>query len=148
MTTRVYLPVLLTELVALRDTGVAAAPHLVHAVTEELRSAWPEGGDDQWEYAALLAAAESCRALWTPPSPRCRIAIAADVDAVSLAPGEPGANEADPTLARIDTELRLAQVAAIHVDLTEGADEDEAMAWFATQELDEVIAALSGDSVV
>ena len=147
MTTRVYLPMLLTELVALRDTGVAAAPRPVHAVTAELRDAWPDGGDDQWEYAALQAAAESCRARWNPPSPRRRIVIAADVDVVSPATPENGADAADPTLRRSDTDLRLAQVAAMHVDLAEDADEDDALAWFATQELDGVIAALSGNSV-
>ena len=42
--------------------GIGPAPFFAHAVTDELRAAYPEGNDEEWEYAALTAAAERPRA--------------------------------------------------------------------------------------
>lgn len=148
MTERVFVPVQLNELVTLRDTGRLPGPRGAHAVTAGLRAEWPEGGQDQWEWAALHAAADRCRALGTDEASGRRAVIAADVndDALDASPGLGPAIDADPTAVRLAVDLSLRDVAAVHVDLNEAQSGDEELAWFATQELAEVVAALSDNS--
>jgi hypothetical protein len=93
---------------------------------------WPTGSEDEWEYAAMYAAAASSSTLpRVPDESRRRCVIAVDAkEAVDLAEGE------DPTLVQV-ADVELTRVASVHVDLTEGDSED--LAWFAVQELPTVV---------
>jgi len=129
VSTRVYLPVSADQLAALVTEGRLAGPLHAHAVTDGLRESWPEADDDSWEYAALMAAAAASR---TSGAGRRRV-VAADVAQV-----EPGDDE-DPTSVRLPGDLTWKAVAAAHVDPADGVDEDEDLAWFATQEIAHLI---------
>lgn len=125
MTTRVYVPVSVADLVALVNEGRLAGPLRAHAVTEELRSSWPEADEDTWEYAALMAAAAASR----PTTAGRRRVVAADVRLVEPDPGE------DPTTVMLPGDVTWKGVAAAHVDTGDGAHEDDDLAWFASQEI-------------
>lgn len=63
MTLRVYLPSTRAGLAALVQARGVSGPLTAHAVTDVLRREWPEADDEQWEYAALMAAAATSREL-------------------------------------------------------------------------------------
>ncbi len=125
MTVRAFVPTDPAGLAILVAGGRLPAPLAAHAATEALRAAWPEADQEQAEYAALMAAAAASR---TEPGAR-RHVLAVDTPRVS--PGE----EDDPTSVTLSVDLSLSDVAAAHVDLVEGADGDDDLAWFATQEI-------------
>lgn len=133
MSVRVYLPVSAADLAGLVAERRLPGPRRAHAVTSALREAWPEGDDDGWEYAALMAAASESR------DGRRRV-VAADVGevaAVDLPDGSEG--EPAPTLVEVTHDVVWRQVAAAHVDVVDGADEDDDLAWFATQEIPDLL---------
>lgn len=139
MSVRVYLPVSAADLAALVADRRLPAPRRAHAVTAALREAWPDGDDDGWEYAALMAAA--AESLGSRDGRR-RV-VAADVGEVveaaeSGAPESPD-DEAPPTLVEVVHDVVWRQVAAAHVDLSDGAHEDDDLAWFATQEIPDLL---------
>jgi hypothetical protein len=107
-------------------------PVPAHAVTDSLRREWPEADDEQWEYAALMAAASASRDLVTVAGERRRVVVAADVAAEAVVPA-PG--EADPTLVTVTADVSWRQVAAALVDVADDAADDDDLAWFATQEI-------------
>jgi hypothetical protein len=126
---RVYVPVTSSVLATLVAEGRLPGPLRAHAVTEALRDGWPEGDDESWEYAALMAAAAgSAEQRGSEDRPR-RYVVAADVPAVEPVPGE------DPTLVDVAADVVWKNVAAAHVDTADDADEDDDLAWFATQEM-------------
>jgi hypothetical protein len=130
---RVYVPVTSTSLAALVAEGRLAGPLRAHAVTAALRDGWPEADEESWEYAALMAAAaDSAAARGSNDAPR-RYVLAVDVPAVTPAPGE------DPTLVDVAADVVWKNVASAHVDTADwgpaGPDEDDDLAWFATQEI-------------
>jgi hypothetical protein len=135
MTERVYVPVTSSGLARLVAEGRLDGPLRAHAVTDALRAAWPEGDDEGWEYAALMAAAGTSARLRGPGDAPRRHVVAADVPSFVPAPGE------DPTLVDVAADVPWRNVAAAHVDTTDrdlaadpdGGDED--LAWFATQEI-------------
>lgn len=132
MSTRVYLPVTADQLAELVAEGRLPGPLDAHAVTDALRAAWPEGDDEQWEYAALSAAADDAWRRRAADDRRRRV-IAADVNAV-----EPDTESV--TGVRVGGDLVWKHVAAAHVDtddLVTGPDDDGGpeLAWFATQEI-------------
>ena len=57
MSVRVYLPVTSSGLATLVAEGRLDGPFRAHAVTDALRVEWPDGDEEGWEYAALMAAA-------------------------------------------------------------------------------------------
>jgi hypothetical protein len=136
MSERVYLPVTSSGLARLVAEGRLDGPLRAHAVTDALREAWGEGGDEEgWEYAALMAAAAtSGRLRGSGDAPR-RYVVAADVPSFEPVPGD------DPTLVAVAADVPWRNVASAHVDTTDrrpGADpdaDDEDLAWFATQEI-------------
>jgi len=129
MSVRVYVPATSSVLATLVAEGRLPGPLRAHAVTEALRAGWPEGDDESWEYAALMAAAaDSAKQRGSGDRPR-RYVVAADVPGVEPAPGD------DPTLVDVAADVVWKNVAAAHVDTADDADEDDDLAWFATQEM-------------
>ena len=114
--TRVYVPSTLTLLrdIVLAD-GIGPAPFLAHAVTPELRRAYPDGGEEEWEYAASAAAARSALALLVEGDPARRVVVAVDVAGVVPV------DDDDPTLVTVDEVVPFRRIAAVLVD-----DEDAA----------------------
>ncbi len=90
------------------EQGLPTPPTPAHAVTDALRSGYPEGTQDDWEYAALSAASLACLDLLDDGEPRRRVVVAVDV--ASLAPG--GNN--DPTAVVITDPVPWSGVAAVH----------------------------------
>ena len=136
MSERVYVPLTSSGLARLVAEGRLDGPLRAHAVTDALREAWGEGGDQEgWEYAALMAAAAtSGRLRGSGDAPR-RYVVAADVPSFEPVPG------GDPTLVDVAADVPWRNVASAHVDTADrrpGADpdaDDEDLAWFATQEI-------------
>jgi hypothetical protein len=129
MSARVFVPTTWAGLAGLVSQGRIAGPLRAHAVTDELREGWPEADQDEWEYAALLAAAVASRELSKDQAAR-RVVIAADVGGVeSVAEGEAA------TEVELAHDLVWRNVAAVHLDEASGADDDDDLAWFATQEI-------------
>ncbi|MFC4785413.1 DUF6912 family protein [Nocardioides sp. MAHUQ-72] len=129
MSVRVYVPVTSSTLATLLAEGRLAGPLRAHAVTEALRSDWPDGDEEGWEYAALMAAASDSAALRVTGDVPRRFVVAADVPACEAVPGE------DPTLVDVAADVVWKNVASAHVDVADDADEDDDLAWFATQEI-------------
>ena len=83
MSTRVYVPSTLGRLRGIvTGDGIGPAPFAAHAVTPALREAYVEGGDEEWEYAASSAAAQSSLALLHEDDSPRRIVVAVDVESV------------------------------------------------------------------
>jgi len=129
MSVRVYVPVTSRVLATLVAEGRLSGPLRAHAVTEALRDGWPEADEESWEYAALMAAAADSAALRQAGDVPRRYVVAADVPAADPVPGE------DPTLVDVAADVVWKNVAAAHVDTVDDADEDDDLAWFATQEI-------------
>ncbi len=77
-----------------------------------------DGEDEEAEYAALMAAADASAAL--QPAGARRVVVVAEVG-----------REGEP--------VPLRRVLAVHAD-TEGAGPDDDLAWFATQEIPDLLA--------
>ena len=86
--------------------GRLPGPLPAHSVTGELRAAWQEGDDEEWEYAALMAAAADSLGRRGTGDPPRRYVLAADADDLA------------------DEDLRDQEALA-----------EEDLAWFATQEV-------------
>lgn len=136
MSERVYVPLTSSGLARLVAEGRLDGPLRAHAVTDALREAWGQGGDEEgWEYAALMAAAATSAGLRGSADAPRRYVVAADVPSFEPVPGE------DPTLVDIAADVPWRNVASAHVDTTDrrlGTDpdgDDEDLAWFATQEI-------------
>jgi hypothetical protein len=112
VTTRVYVPATLDRLRAWIAGGlVPAAPDRLVA----------ESDDEEAEYAALMAAADDSAALLDGPGRR--VVLVAEV--------------AEP-----DADIPFRLVVAVHadpVDRHSGADPDDDLAWYATQELEHLL---------
>ena len=163
-TTRVYVPSTLT---LLRDIvtadGVGPAPFAAHAVTDALRAAYPDGDDEEWEYAAAAAAAQSSLGLLVEGDEPRRVVVAVDV------PGVHPVDGGDVTLVEVDEVVPFRRIAAVLADDESAGDAvaeaarvwadaeagdaeaaavveaclDHELGWWATQE----ISALLGDRV-
>jgi hypothetical protein len=162
VTTRVYVPSslgLLRELLV--SGGVGPVPVLAHAVTESLRSALPDADEEEWEYAALTAAAQDSLALTGEDEEegRRRVVVVAEADSVVPVAG------AEDGLVELDEVVPLRKVVAVHVDSEEAGDDvaaaraawpaaqggdadalavvdrclDHELGWFATQEIGDLL---------
>lgn len=132
MTVRVYVPLTRDGLARALAEGRVTAPFRAHAVTSALVEAWPEGDDEELEYAAMAAAAHASWELRAPTDTPRRYVLAGDVDSVRTL------GDDDPTAVQVDTDLPWRAVASAHVDLDDvsEADLDDAeVAWHATQEI-------------
>jgi hypothetical protein len=123
---RIYLPATTTVLRTLVDDGVLPGPHTAFAVTPQLRQFYEvsdAGADtEELEYAALLAAARASLRLLDidPVAHRRRVVLAADVPDASVTPVDDP--DTDRGAVRVQTDLRLQDVASAHID---GADAEE-----------------------
>ena len=112
---RLYLPATLEGLGALHGDGTIG---VVVA----------EGDSEEQEYDALMTAAESAAGLaaFLPPGERRRVVVVAEVAGSAL-----------------PTRVTLADVVAVHVDPDdvpdEGADPDDDLGWYATQEIPDLL---------
>ncbi|MDT0201881.1 DUF6912 family protein [Nocardioides sp. AE5] len=134
---RIYLPLTSAGLQELVAEARVAAPLAAHAVTDALRQAWPEGDDEELEYAALAAAADASWHLRGVGDAPRRHVLAADVAADAVRPDGPGE---DPTLVRVEHDVVWKNLAALHVDTSDHApDDDQELAWFAVQEIRDLL---------
>ena len=108
MTIRAYLPTTLALLAEQHANGEVIVTDQVVVATED---------DEESEYDALMTAAESSAARLSGPGRR--VVVVAELD---KAP-EPGWT------------IPLKRVVAVHADTEDGADPDDDLAWFATQEI-------------
>lgn len=124
--TRVYVPVQSTELRDLAESGHLSCPRHGHVVSEQLRAEWPDSDDEELEYAVLRLAADESRSDSAPGSRRC--VVVADLPAAAVVPSV--------DLTRVEVvEVRRSWLAALHIDVAEGAEADDDLAWFAPSEL-------------
>ena len=136
MTLRVYLPTTRAGLARAGRDRPVPGPLAAHAVTEALRREWPDADDEQAEYAALMAAAATSRELAAATGERRRTVLAADVADEAVVPVT---SEVDPTLVTLTADVSWRQVAAALVDVADDAADDDDLAWFATQEIADLI---------
>lgn len=109
MSVRVYVPATIDSLRELAERGVLPAS------AERLVA---DDGSEESEYAVLMAAAVASRAQGEGASRR--VVVVAE-------------------LAAAEGEVPLHRVVAVHVDTEDGADEDDDLAWFATQEISQLL---------
>ena len=148
---RVFIPSTLEELAAFREAGeVGPAPFGAHCA-EMLRNDFPDVNEEELEYAAMVAASiDSLRRIGSDGRP-ARVVIAADVPTYS--------EDGPESEVAVTANVSWADVASVHVDTSEAraavvaalqGPEDEALldrvlehelAWFARQEVDELLAA-------
>ncbi len=160
MSTRVYVPSsleLLSDLLV--SGGVGPVPVLAHAVTDSLRAALADAGEEEWEYAALTAAAQDSLGLIGEEGTPRRVVVVAEADSVTPVSG------AEDSLVEIGEVVPLRKLAAVHVDSEEAADDvaaarevwsaavdgdqeaaalverclDHELGWFATQEIGDLV---------
>lgn len=160
-TMRVYLPSTLPGLADLVRTGLLP-PGQAYAVTPGLREAYAAGDQEELEYAALLLAARASLRLIAadPDAPPRRVVVAAEV---TDQPSGPAPGEGAVLL---DSPVPMADVVSAHVDdpvampeiraavdalaAADAGDEDAAftvdgaegheLAWYASQEISDLIA--------
>jgi hypothetical protein len=141
---RVYVPVSWDILEAITRGPVEVANG--HAVTDEVRSELSGADDEELEYATLGAAAADALGLVT--SRPQRVVLAVDAAAT------PSGHLSEVTLAE---PIRLVDVAAVHVDATDAAEDvraalgapgddallervlDHELGWYAVQELPDLL---------
>ena len=158
MTTRVYVPSTLGRLRAIvTAAGIGPAPFVGHAVTPVVREELADLGEEEWEYAASTAAAQSSLALLHDDEPARRVVVAVDVPSVRPAGTE------DPTVVEVDDVVPFRLVGAVLADaadaeehvaaardaLAAGAPDaqrlverclDHELGWWAAQEIDDLLA--------
>jgi hypothetical protein len=120
----VYLPATTTVLERLLEHGRLEGPLTVFTVTPQLRSFYElSDGDEELEYAALIAAARASLRLIDndPTAARRRVVLAADVPDDTVTPIED--DGADAGAARTTADVALRDVASAHIDGAE-AEED------------------------
>ena len=108
--TRVYVPTTLAGLARLREDRELPASAERYVA---------DGDGEEQEYAALVAAAEDSAALLDGPGRR--VVVVAELT--------------DP-----DGAVPLRDVVAIHADEAAGADAEDDLGWYATQEIDALLA--------
>ena len=106
-----------------------------HAVTEWLRAAWPEADQEEWEYAALMAAADASVALLTEEDRPRRVVVVAEVDDVT--------EDRESTAVTVDSAIPMRVVQAVHADTV---DIDPSLPetarrprWFGVQEIPDLL---------
>jgi hypothetical protein len=135
---RVYVPATVPMLAALRASGrLGDGPTVAHAVTPALREWYAEGDDEELEYVAFTRAAQGALQLLRhdPAAPRRRVVVSADVPSAALVRED---IELGSSQVRLPEAVSLAEVASIHIDGTDAAEQVAAAA-------DMVEEALAGD---
>jgi hypothetical protein len=109
VTARIYVPTTLADLAAYVAAG---------AVPASADRVLAEGEDEESEYAALMTAADLSADLLAEPGRRVVVV-------------------AEPPEAEGAVPMRL--VVAVHADTDDGADPDDDLAWYATQEIPDLL---------
>ena len=139
MSVRIYVPATLTALAGfVADGGVGPAPVRARAVTAWLREASPEADEEEWEYAALMAAADDSAGLLTAEDRPRRVVLVADVDSA--------VESDDSTLVEVAPAFPFRLVKAVHADTDDveraASYDPEALgdlAWFGVQEIPDLL---------
>ena len=159
MSTRVYVPSTLGRLRAVVTAdGLGPAPFVGHAVTPAVREALADLGEEEWEYAASTAAAQSSLAMLHEDDPARLVVIAVDV------PSARPAGTEDPTVVEVDEVVPFRLVGAVLADAADAEDRvaaardalvagsedadrladrclDHELGWWAAQEIGDLLAA-------
>ena len=162
---RVYVPATVPMLAALRASGqLGEVPVVAHAVTPALREWYAEGDEEELEYVAFIRAAQGALQLLRhdPAAPRRRVVVSADVPGSALVREEV---ELGSSTVRLPQPVTLTEVASIHVDGADAAEqvaaaaevveealagdpdaqftvdgaEDHELEWYAVSELDHLV---------
>jgi hypothetical protein len=129
---RVYLPSTLPRVVrALTSGEVGPAPIDGYAVTPALREWYANGGTEELEYAAMMAAARASLRLLVaelesdPSAQPRRVVLAAEVpdDTVAKEPGDRSLAGNDRALVRLAAPVPLSKVVSAHIDGPEAVDD-------------------------
>lgn len=168
MTMRIFVPLTHADLQLLAREGVLPPPaggvRQAHAATPALRASWTDGDDEEWEYAALLTAAQESLELMavageSGAGARRRVAaldVTATVDAPDPDAPETGVGLADPIRLddidawHVDDDTAAAAVEAAVTAIRDDAPEeavasaleaclDHDLGWYARQELDQLV---------
>ncbi len=158
MSTRVYVPSTLGRLRAVVTAdGLGPAPFVGHAVTPAVREELADLGEEEWEYAASTAAAQSSLAMLHEDDPARRVVIAVDV------PSARPAGTEDPTVVEVDEVVPFRLVGAVLADAADAEDHvaaaraalaagatdadrladrclDHELGWWAAQEIGDLLA--------
>jgi hypothetical protein len=115
----------------LEEGGIGPSPVHAHAVTAWLREAWPDADEEEWTYAALMAAADDSNAVLTAEDRPRRVVLVAEVTGVT--------EDRESTVVTVDSAIAIRLVQAVHAD-TEDIDPamPEALGdlgWFGVQEI-------------
>ncbi len=142
MSVRVYVPATLVSLARFAEEGgIGPSPVHAHAVTDWLRAEWPEAEQDDWEYAALMAAADESAALLTPEDRPRRVVVVADVEGVT--------EDRESTQVTVDMAVAMRRVQALHADTADidpaGPEELGDLGWYGVQELAGLLASSRPD---
>jgi hypothetical protein len=161
---RVYIPATVPMLATLRAAGKLGDGQVAaHAVTPALREWYAEGDEEELEYVAFTRAAQAALQLLRHDSaaPRRRVVVAADVPSNALQREDV---ELGSSTVRLPGPVSLKEIASIHVDAPEAAEdvaaaaevvdealagdpdaqftvdgaEDHELAWYAVSELDDL----------
>jgi len=133
MSTRVYVPGSTRGLRELLVAGgLGPVPLLAHAVTDELRAALPDLTEEEWEYAALTAAAQDSLGLLDEDDVPRRVVVVAEASSVA----RPAAGEAG--LVEVVEVIPRGRVLAVHADSDDagGVVAEARKVWAAAQEGD------------
>lgn len=115
---RVYVSSTLSRLAeVVASGGVGPVPFMAHAVTDRLQAEYADGSEEEWEYAAMSAAAQASLGLIGASDPPRRVVIAVDVPSVAAVEG------AEPSLVEVHEVVPATKIAAVHVDSVD-AEED------------------------
>lgn len=150
---RVYLPMtagLLRE--AVEQGRFGPAPLRGHAVTAALTAELVDGDEEEWEHAAMTAAALDAVPLLAPGDPPLRMVAAVDVSGYDPSPDP----DPEPSAVSLPHEVPLRRLASVQVDApdaepevaaardgVEGAVErclDHELGWYAAQEVGDLLA--------
>lgn len=131
MSLRVYVPTTPADLAAHWSEGGVGLLR-AHAVTAALREDWPDASEEEWEYVALLAAADESAAdqAGEQPVEVRRVVIAAEAAGCTPDP------ERGLTAVTLDTAVSVREWASVHADLVPvPVDSEDDLAWFAAEEI-------------
>jgi len=141
---RVYVPSTLDRLRDWYDSDRLPAPVAAYAATESIRRAIPDVSDDEVEYAIVTAAAEASQQLLVDDFHKrgCRVVVVAEMPYASVEedPDHPGAVTVVAPIERQQISAVLADSVALPLT---GSQED--LAWFATQEIPQLLASSAGE---
>lgn len=136
MSVRVYVPTTLEALARFSEEGgIGPSPVHAHAVTEWLRESWLEADEDEWAYAALMAAADDAGASLTAEDRPRRVVLVAEVERIT--------EDRESTVVTVDTAVSMRLVQAVHAD-TDDIDPARPeslgdLGWFGVQEIPDLL---------